>query len=182
MFSKSALLAVVALVLALAIPGVASAELTEGEGKTIPVGSELEGTSTNTTVSTALGKVTCEKVTIFDKLTVNNSSSSEAESNKEGVTSNCQVGGKAIKLTDVTMIRWQVFPAFNNGTAKITEKVDFSGITCHFEGEVGFTYVTNSDTMTIAGGVLKGTPGTCGNAELNGNYTWIWKGKPVVFK
>jgi hypothetical protein len=183
MFSKSALFATIAAVLALAVPAVASAEVTDSEGKTIPVGSELEGTSTNTVLSTALGKVACTSLTVFDKLTVNTESSSEAESTKEGTSKECFAGGKAITVTDLTMIHWQVFPAFNNGVAKITEKVDFpGGITCHFVGEVGFTYVTNSDTMTIAGGVLVGTPAACGKAELNGNYTWVWKGKPVKFK
>lgn len=183
MFTKSALFASVAAVLALIVPVLASAEITDSEGKTIPVGSELEGTSTNTVLSTELGEVECASLTVFDKLTVNTESSTEAQSTKEGTSKECFVGGNAITVTDLTMINWQVFPKFNNGVAKITEKIDFPGdITCHFEGEVTFTYATNSDTMTIAGGVLKGTPAICGNAVLNGNYKWVWKGKSVKYK
>ena len=175
-------------------PSVASAQLlTDPIGKPLKVGAKITATSTNLVTTTVLGDLTCGKVTIHAIVTENKGSTSAAQSELGGVTTeNCDLLTTPSLVVDPATIteasaNFHIAKA-GVGTTNATfiadlyanaqkhlENIPFA--VCHEEGTPGLTYVPGTDVLTVKGALS----GPCGAAEIHGGFTLeTMDGTPVI--
>jgi len=172
---------------AFAAPGAAQAHCLAEEGVCIANGKGVTLTSTNLVTHTALGTLTCEKVTLHYTVETNTNEHLALEPvNVGGVattnatTQNCvlHTGGStgATHPVDITAAGTDTVTYNTWGTAeavsKYTAKVTFTGggsVTCTYAGSVHNQSTNGTSNVTIGPSTLNG--GLCGNATIEGNGT-----------
>ena len=169
----SLLMAAVALV-AFAIPSFASANvgLTEPKGTLIAVNSLVDFTSTNAVMKTSLGNLTCKLVTVTGKVTTNTKTTVDVSDAGTSTTSECFLGTKPISITNLTLTTIHATTT-NKGTIDLHFESDLpGGVLCKFTATaVPFTWVSETDVITIREGDLVGTPAACEPAILSADFT-----------
>jgi hypothetical protein len=168
MFKKMMLLACMATAAISVSASAAQAEglLKEG-GVPLKVGAEVTATSGNLdTLATDLpGQPTleCEKVTIHGTVTSNGTEEATIEENSV-TTENCNA---VITVSTVGTIHLSA-----GGTGVGTEATFVADpapeVSCHFAGNVGFTYTAGSDVLNVPGSTLLGN---CGRGDMTGSFT-----------
>jgi hypothetical protein len=177
---------------AFAAPGAAQAHcLTENE-ECIGEGAKVTLTSTNLVTHTALGTLTCGKVTLHYTVETNNNEhlalepvnikhpSGEVTPTTNATTENCvlHTGGStgATHPADITAAGTDTVTYNTWGTAeavsKYTAKITFTGggsITCTFTGSVHNQSTNGTSNVTIGPSTLNG--GLCGNGVIEGSGT-----------
>jgi len=176
MAKKFSLLMAAVAVLAFAIPAMANAapEVTISAGTTAKVGQVIKGESTNAKTQTSLGNITCAKTVINAKLTENTGTSVKVTGNGGGEAATCLLGGKEVKVTDLTLTDLSASSA-GQGTLRMTYVWDMSGgIVCHFvspAGGIPFTYTAGSSKITLTNADFTATPAGCEPAFVTGEFT-----------
>lgn len=163
MIKKMMLLALsVGALAAFAVPTVASAQLKEG-GVALKTGVEVTATSTNLeTVATGLGtKLTCKLVTIHMKLVKNNAGANGVEAtNVATTTSECS---SPITVANAGTIDLGAGVGVATGATFLV-----SGV-CDFTGNIPFSYVSGTSTLTVTG--TSQFNGNCGAGDMTGSFT-----------
>jgi hypothetical protein len=168
-------MAAIAAIAVFAIPATASAAptVTMPAGTLVPVGTELTGTSTDAEITTSLGAIHCGTVHVNAELTKNNGTEVEAVGVGQGLATTCAfTAGEAITVTDVTLFKLSATAAAKK--LEFTLIADLGPVTCHFvtpAGGINFTYVSGSDTITIAEQKLTATPAACRPGEFQASFT-----------
>jgi hypothetical protein len=166
MFKKMMLLACMATAALAVSASAAQAEgLLKEEGVPLKVGAEVTATSGNlTTEATQLGgNLECEKVTIHGTVTANGTEEATIEENTV-TTENCNA---PITVSTVGTIHLSA-----GGTGVGTDATFVADpapeLSCHFTGNVGFTYTAESDILNVPGSTLLGN---CGEGHMRGSFT-----------
>lgn len=173
MIKKTMLLATaIGVLVALAIPAAASAQLlTSPAGTAIKVGTNITATSTNLVTTTALGKLTCAKVTIHANVTANKGSTS-AVSSTSVTTESCDLLTASLVSHPATITSASASFHIEKkgvGTTTATFIADIPAVpaTCHESGTPGITYTAGTDVINVKGALS----GPCGAAEIHGSFT-----------
>jgi len=174
MAKKLSLLLAAIAVVAFAVPAFASAApaVTEG-GALVEPGALIQGTNIGAvTTETSLGKLSCNTVTLTGELTNNSGSTVRGIGVGQGSASTCNVGGKSITITDITLGELHS-ATVGSGTINVTFVADLpNNVTCHFESpNMPFTYTSGGDVVKVVKGDLKGTPAACEPGLLSGEFT-----------
>ena len=159
--------------LALAIPAMASASsLTMPEKTLVPVGTAIQGTSTDVVTTTSLGNLKCEKVTVNGKVTKNNGTEVEGTANGASTSSNCFFKTNPIAIKNITLNNIKS-TTIGSGTASLSFEAEVKPgeLNCKYSGSaVPFTYTSGTDSLLLSGG-LTASPAACGTASIKGNFT-----------
>ncbi len=171
MLKKMTLLAMsVGALIAFAAPAAQGQQLYELEGAThvpLKVGAGVTATSTNLKTATKFGNLECKKVIIHGVVAENNATKSRITVAKEQVTvEECNSPIVAPGLTEITIEAGGV----GLGTGAVFTS---SATGCTFEGNIPFSYTTNTDVLTITGTEqFTGTPDpACGKGTMTGSFT-----------
>jgi hypothetical protein len=186
MAKKLGLLMAAVAVLAFAIPSMAMAEqeITKTAGVTAAVGTEITGTGADLTLkSSTLGNITCKKITLKGKITVNGGGKFAGSGTEEKPPAeDCTNGVKEVNVTSVKLTDLHSTGA-GLGVVSFVATVDIgtgeSAQECTFTGkEIKGTY-TEGKFEKEAGGALVFTeaestgitsvPALCGTAKLIGS-------------
>ena len=175
MLKKTMLLAVAASALvAFAAPAIAQAtSLTDPPGTKLVKGALVTATSTNLeTTVTGGGALFCEKVTIHGEVTnAGGAGKSVTITPSSTTTENCQitgVGPVAITKPTVGVI---TLGGSGTGSASATFIADIPQ-ECHFAGNIAFSWVSGTDTLSIPGSSLLGTGVNCPpEGTISGSFT-----------
>jgi hypothetical protein len=182
MSKKLSLLAmVVAALAAFAIPAAANAapSITSSAGVLAPVGTILTAKSTNAKTVTSLATLTCREVAVNGELSENTGTSVMVERHGEGTTSGCEALGASIRITDPTLITLTATPTLK--TVKLTFIADILGASCHFEGDLTFSYTAGSSSIHISGTVTSATGGICpSTGTFSGDFAITIGATPVI--
>lgn len=157
--------------------------LTSSPGVFTPTGTGVTITSTNLITHTALGTLTCGKVTLHYTLTTNSDSHvvlTPVGETTNATTENCTLhtGGGTGATHPVTITSAGTDPVtidtWGIGTAqsKYTATIFFSGggsITCTYTGSTGLTVTKGTDVVHIGPSTLSG--GLCGHGDITGTGT-----------
>jgi hypothetical protein len=185
MAKKLSLLIAAMAVLAFAVPAMASATapLTESNGTVVvPVGSGITGTSTNAKTKTSLGTLSCKKVELMGKVTVNEESTkgpkAEGGAGEEEFTgSECEVEGVSVPVKKIKLTNLKTGSGLGlttgTGTATFSFTALIGSFDCVFTGtNVPFTYSTTTMTNSIkfTNASLTGSPAACGTGTFSGDF------------
>ncbi len=187
MAKKSSMVAAIVVVLAFAVPAVASAgSITSSPGVLMKVGEKLTGTSTNFLVETPLGKLECKHVEAQTELTANSGGTAKMKGTGEGTAKGCTLNGKEVKEAVITHFKIiGVSIGFTGVSVEETFEAHLpSGLTCHFEGDPAGVLSVGGSHITIGPGAsLKATPAACGSALMRMTLNWrrALGGTEVIF-
>ena len=175
MTKKLSLFMATVAIVAFAIPTFASANvgLTEPKGTLIKEGSLVEFTSTNWVTKTSLGNLTCKLVTITAKVTANTKTTVDLSDAGTSTTSECFIGGtKPITFTNITITTIHATTT-NKGTIDLHFETDLpNNVVCKFTATaMPFTWVSDTDVISIKEGDLVGTPAACEPGTVNADFT-----------
>lgn len=168
-FRKTALLAaMVAAVMAFALPAVASASSLTYLGKPVSVGSEFSATSTNFVYRGYFYAQwnQCKKVTLPSKVEKNSGAIVEAKGVGFGTAENCMY---AEKNTTISNLELRNLTLESPTAGKISLKFDIwmLGTFCQFEGSaIPVTYSSGGSSINVTYGQMKG----CGTLTINGDF------------
>jgi hypothetical protein len=178
MAKRSAILLAAVVALVCAVPSMASAsgKLTEG-GSLVPVGATIVATGSNVTLnSSLLGALTCEKLTVKSKVTVNNGEEVQAAGTEEApAQAGCKAGAKELRITFILTARFQWRFPFVKWSFRI--KLDLgkgeSEVQCTYTGtEVEGSYTSGSSSFSFSNATgIKSEPAACGTAKLSGTFS-----------
>lgn len=171
----SGLVAAIAIVV-FAVPAVANAAaLTMPANTLVPVGTGVTLFSTNTTVVTSLGTISCAEVIINTEVDENTGAEWGAHGIGKEIAAGCKLGTKEIEITELNTEQFFSVGAGGEGRLIFTFKADLPGVTCHYESTslpaTSFTYVAGTDTFTIPKQKLVATPAACKPGEISGSFT-----------
>jgi hypothetical protein len=156
---------------AFAAPALASAapEITVN-GTRAPIGTTLNGKSTNTTWKTELGNFTCGTVSFVSQVTANTGTTMAAKGTSPMTTSSCFFKGTtAFTIDDATLLSLHSATS-GKGTVSLTYTATAFGLTCHYSNTaLPFTYPVLGNTVTIAG-ELTASPAECGNTSIESTF------------
>lgn len=179
MAKKFSLLLASVAVVAFAVPAVANAgpQLTMPPGTLIAPGTFVVGTSTDVTMQTSFGLLSCKKITVTVKVTRNDGVAIHAEGAGVSTTTECFLGGT--KKIEITNLNVSTFSSTVTGSGQVnfTFEADLpNSIVCHFEtpaAGITFTYPSSpaSDVITSAKQKLVAKPPVCQPAEFKGTFT-----------
>jgi hypothetical protein len=167
-------------VLAFAVPtGASAAQLTNGSGEALPVGSMITGRSNDFTVFTSIGTLECEEVVVHGEVTKNSGGSFEGVGKGAGETFNCSSEGEAITITDYTLLFFRGTGP-SNGSMGVTFEADLPVVgTCHYQGTVPAAYIAGTDVIHYFG-TITASPAACGIAEVEGLTTLERSGGGII--
>lgn len=156
----------------LAVPSAAGAVgITQPAGTLVPVGSFLGASSTNVTVKTSLGNLTCGSVNVQFSLVANSSSFVKGGYAGPGTTSGCFLAGKTeVKVTAIGVTEYE-----NGISGSGVMGLEFSGdlpggISCFFERSfIPFTYTAGSSSVHLSGTIFA-SPAACGTAMVSADF------------
>jgi hypothetical protein len=184
MLKKMMLLAIsVGALVAFAAPAVAQAqELYELEGKVhkpLAVGVEVTATSTNLITHTPLGTLECTKVTIHGIVAKNETNTAHISNNS------ITVEGCNTTITDPTVGTITILANKTGLAHSATFEADLSPtLTCHYAGNIPFTYAHDTDVLTVDSTTeqFTGSPANpCGNGRMTGSFTLETSNGVAVF-
>jgi hypothetical protein len=173
MIRRATLITAALAVFAFAAPPAASAaaQLTNGSGSVLPVGTKITGRSTNTFVFTSIGTLECEEMVVPWEVTHNSGGTVEGVGTGAGETFNCFSEGEAIQITDLTLFSLRMIGP-SSGSKGVTFEAHLPVIgTCHyFALAIPMTYTHGGSVLHFQGPLLT-IPSACGTAEIEGDTT-----------
>ena len=171
---------------ALVAPAAANAQLLTSEGEAVPVGHDLTATSTDLKIATETGISECEKVTLHLEVTANEASTSAGTSTS--VTTEDCVTNVIFAKIPTTITNASVALHLEEGGVGAAQMTYIDDIeapegtkTCHYAGEPGLGYETETDVISLEGLVAGSGEGCPRSGEMKGSFTLETEnGNPVT--
>jgi hypothetical protein len=183
MFKKLRLLALLAGLLAVAVPAMAQAStgITQPTNVLLAVGTEVAVESTDMEVATSAGIVTCATAKGIVKLTKNSASAGvEGVAMAAGSTTGCLLGGSPITVSSLKLSPLiSTSTSSGSGTLGVSFQI-VSGGTCMYTASAApFTYTANGSAIHISDIGMTANPMTCPAAKLFADFTLRRSGSAV---